>query len=611
MKFSAVFRYLTSHRLRMLATTLALTMVSCQLRAGDAPFPVDRTQAAYRMPVGLVCQHDRLFAANARTGTVSVFDVSVGSVLAEWKVAGSLSAMAAWRDGFLVLDNHQHHILHLIPNSESGELRIAAKTDIAKFPIDVAVNDDQSLIGVTSLWSHQLTVLKGDDLRLVVQSQIELPFAPRKLLFVTNQQLVVADAFGGNLAIVNCSTGEIVNQHSVYGHNISGLSLDHQAAQLLVTCQTLDAGTFTSYERIFWGVVMQNGLHSLQLRSLLTPQEQTNNMVADEEKYDGSSYASQNRYPLGTPSIGSGDPGELVVTRDDTTLLLLSGVNQLAFRTASHLPFERLNTGRRPEAICLDGSHQRAFVANRFDDSITVISLKGESPTVESTISLGQVRKLTLAEQGEQTFFDATISLDGWFSCHSCHTDGHTNGLRADTFGDEDRGAPKKIVSLLGTHDTGPWAWNGSKTSLAQQIKTSLIISMQTQLTSDNLPIAPLAAYLQTLQPPPSANTAMDRVPSKGQLELAEQAFVASGCQSCHSGDTFTSDGRYDVGIFDESGETLFNPPSLRGVSQRAPYFHDGRAATLTDVLKSSHHDSEHPLTEEQIERLLLLLESL
>jgi hypothetical protein len=356
---------------------------------------------------------------------------------------------------------------------------------------------------------------------------------------------------------------------------------------------------------------MQNALHSLPLKSLLSQDAQISETVVEEPDYDGSSYASQNRYPLGTPSIGSGDPGAIVVTKNDTTLLLLSGVNQVAFRTASHLPFERLQTGRRPQAICLDDEQQRAFVASRFDDSITVISLKGESPTVESAIPLGQLRKLTLAEQGEQTFYDATVSLDGWFSCHSCHTDGHTNGLRADTFGDDDRGAPKKIVSLLGTHDTGPWAWNGSKDSLEEQIKTSLIISMQTQLTSDELPITPLAAYLGTLQSPPSVNSAQNRVPSKAQLELAEQEFDSAGCRNCHPGHAFTSDGRYDVGIHDELGESLFNPPSLRGVSQRAPYFHDGRAATLKDVLKSSHHDPKHPLTDEQIERLLPLLETI
>ena len=73
----------------MLAVVLALAMVNCQLRAADAPYPIDRTQAAYRMPVGLVWQQDRLFAANARTGSVSMIDVNAGGVLAEWKVADS------------------------------------------------------------------------------------------------------------------------------------------------------------------------------------------------------------------------------------------------------------------------------------------------------------------------------------------------------------------------------------------------------------------------------------------------------------------------------------------------------------------------------------------
>lgn len=299
------------------------------------------------------------------------------------------------------------------------------------------------------------------------------------------------------------------------------------------------------------------------------------------------------------------------MTEKDTTLLLLSGVNQLAFRTASHLPFERLKTGRRPEALCLDPDEQRAFVANRFDDSVTVVSLMGTSPIVESTISLGQVRPLTLVEQGEQVFYDATVSLDGWYSCHSCHTDGHTNGLRADTFGDEDRGAPKQVVSLLGTHDTGPWAWNGGKESLEEQIETSLIISMQTQLTSDNLPIRPLAAYLKSLQPPPAKLAAQGNLLPPEVLEPAQREFDSAGCRNCHSGDGLTSDGRYDVGIHDETGETHFNPPSLRGVSQRTRYFHDGRAEALTDVLKSSHHDRKNPLTDEQIERIRILLETL
>ena len=356
---------------------------------------------------------------------------------------------------------------------------------------------------------------------------------------------------------------------------------------------------------------MQNGLHSIPLDQLLSVSGDAGDAAPEEAEYSGTSYASQQRYPLGTPSIGSGDPGAMVVTENDLTLIVISGVNQVAFRAASHMPFERLRTGKRPEAICLDSEQKKAFIANRFDDSVTVLSLEGKAPTVETTISLGEIRDLTLAEQGEHTFYDASVSLDGWFSCHSCHTDGHTNGQRADTFGDEDRGAPKKVVSLRGVSDSGPWAWTGSKSSLDEQIKTSLIVSMQTQIPTEELPIERLSAYLKTLTPAPSLRLAKNKMPNGDVLAAARIGFEAAGCQNCHAGTGLTSNDTYDVGIHDEQGETLFNPPSLRGVSQRAPYFHDGRAATLAEVLKTSHHNSEMALSEKQIEQLQLLLESL
>ena len=94
-------------------------------------------------------------------------------------------------------------------------------------------------------------------------------------------------------------------------------------------------------------------------------------------------------------------------------------------------------------------------------------------------------------------------------------------------------------------------------------------------------------------------------------LAEARAVFESVGCRNCHAGSALTSLDTYDVGVHDEQGETLFNPPSLRGVSQRAPYFHDGRAETLAEVLKTSHHNSEMPLSETQIEQLQLLLESL
>ena len=134
---------------------------------------------------------------------------------------------------------------------------------------------------------------------------------------------------------------------------------------------------------------------------------------------------------------------------------------------------------------------------------------------------------------------------------------------------------------------------------------------MQTQIPTDELPVGRLSAYLKTLSPAPSLHLARKEMPSNEVLAEARTIFETAGCQNCHAGSALTSRDTYDVGVHDEQGETLFNPPSLRGVSQRSPYFHDGRAETLADVLKTSHHNSEMPLSETQIEQLQLLLESL
>ena len=54
-----------------------------------------------------------------------------------------------------------------------------------------------------------------------------------------------------------------------------------------------------------------------------------------------------------------------------------------------------------------------------------------------------------------------------------------------------------------------------------------------------------------------------------------------------------------------------FNPPSLRGVSQRAPYFHDNRAATLNDVLDRFRHGLKGEISPEQRQELLAFLRSI
>ena len=89
-------------------------------------------------------------------------------------------------------------------------------------------------------------------------------------------------------------------------------------------------------------------------------------------------------------------------------------------------------------------------------------------------------------------------------SCHSCHSDGHTNNLVSDTLGDGSYGTPKRVPSLLGVATTEPWTWTGSVTRLDDQVRNSIATTMHGTKLLDSQ-IGDLTAYLTSLAPPPSA----------------------------------------------------------------------------------------------------------
>jgi cytochrome c peroxidase len=94
-------------------------------------------------------------------------------------------------------------------------------------------------------------------------------------------------------------------------------------------------------------------------------------------------------------------------------------------------------------------------------------------------------------------------------------------------------------------------------------------------------------------------------------VEHGREIFGRYACASCHRPLLYTSPATYDVGLADERGNKQFNPPSLRGVSQGGPYFHDGRAATLAEVFTTYRHQVRGSLVDGDLHDLLQFLESL
>jgi mono/diheme cytochrome c family protein len=90
---------------------------------------------------------------------------------------------------------------------------------------------------------------------------------------------------------------------------------------------------------------------------------------------------------------------------------------------------------------------------------------------------------------------------------------------------------------------------------------------------------------------------------------LFESAAV--GCTTCHTGRDFTNGSSYDIG----TGGT-FQVPQLHSLAARAPFMHDGCAATLADRFGSKcggdqRHGNTSQLSPAEIGDLIAYLETL
>ncbi len=614
----------------VLSLALLAVLTVGRLAGGPSPQPAarpadPRAVAMLRRPVALAVLQGRLLAANRRSGTVSALDPGRGRVDLEVPAGEQLADLTPLPDGrsLLAVDEAKGQLIRLVWERES--LQIRDRLALGVSPVNVSVAPDGRSCTVALLWPHRLAFVDlrtsgvdAGDGPMRLARTIDLPFAPRKQW--TGRPgaagagvLVVADSFGGNLAVIDPATGRVRSVRSIQANNIRGMAASPDGKGLLISQPMLEERLPATRDNVFWGNVIGNVLRTVSFAHLLA--EPPPKPVDPNTPPPVVPIGHWMLHPLGQPGLGAGDPGEILVSPDGQTAIALSGVNEVAVRRAGSENFSRVTVGRRPTALALSPDGQQLYVANTLDDSISVVDLATQRVT--DTISLGSQPPPGLAERGEVLFYDARLSLDGWYSCHTCHTDGHSSGLMNDNLSDGSYDTPKRILSLLGTGDTGPWAWDGSNASLEDQARKSIRGTMQGKADgpsgASDENVAALAAYLRTLEPPPSVAAARGALDAAA-VKRGRQAFVQLECVRCHHPPEYTSTLNHDVGLRDQAGQRHFNPPSLRGVSQRPAYFHDNRAASLRDVLVRFKHP-EGPEGEgvppDELEDLLQFLQSL
>jgi cytochrome c peroxidase len=206
--------------------------------------------------------------------------------------------------------------------------------------------------------------------------------------------------------------------------------------------------------------------------------------------------------------------------------------------------------------------------------------------TVQRELTPMQAAETPLIARGRALFNDVKLSGDGKWSCASCHPNhGHTNNktyVGLDVVPDGDPNG-RSTPTLWGVGTRHAFSWAGTAPSLQANMRGIIVNRMKGPEPSPDA-LGTLEAYVRSLGYPPNSNLNADGTPSATAPASAKrgyQVFMRAGCQACHLPPTFE---KKDIEDIFSGGK--FKVPSLRVVSQTAPYFHDGRFATLEQTVR-------------------------
>lgn len=188
-------------------------------------------------------------------------------------------------------------------------------------------------------------------------------------------------------------------------------------------------------------------------------------------------------------------------------------------------------------------------------------------------------------------------------SCASCHPEGGDDG---HTWAFAGVGLRRSQSLEGGLIARPPFHWQGELPTFDALFDEVMIGRMGLTGAPSQAVRTALADWLDTVPTPAPADAKDPAAIERGRALFFDPSV---GCATCHSGEAYTDDLPHDVG----SGGT-FITPSLRGIAFRAPYMHDGCAATLRDrfgLCGGSAHGNVEGLGPSQIDDLVAFMESL
>jgi YVTN family beta-propeller protein len=533
-----------------------------------------------RSPLDLALSGDGRWAltANSTSDSVSLVDLTEGKVVAE-EDAGTKPFSVAWRGAAALVTNLLDETVTLL-DVVPPKLTKVATIDVGYQPRGVALWGDRAYVALSG--EDAVAVL---DLRTkAVVGRVPVGLEPWYVALTPDgARLLVGNTKSQDLSVVETSSLKVITTVDLKGRNLRHITVSPDGAWAYLP-QIVDRNGPTTVASIEDGKVIDNRLVRVPL----------------------SAPGPREALPLDTKGFASGDMEGVALSPDGQqiaisiagtrTLLLLRLPLPFTAQPKDHMDeslhqdavrYRRvLGLRGRPLGLSFTPDGKSLVVANALRNEVQRVDV--EKADVVQAVSLGGPAEASLARKGEAIFYDAYRSWHEWFSCATCHVEGHENGGLYDTFNDGKYGNPKKVLSLRGVSKTGPWTWHGHQANLGQSLQGSFTRTMgRGALNAEELKA--VLAYLDTLDfvPPPKAS-------HTEAAKRGEAVFKAKGCASCHKPPLYTDKEIHLVGL--ESPDDVyrgFNPPSLRGIGRRMPYLHDGRAKTLDEVLRDHHRPSD------------------
>lgn len=601
------------------------------------PSPVRASlEVTYKTPVNLAFTPDgrEIYVACESSGSVVVVSAEKKARVAEIPVGGQAHDVAMSPDGlWAYVSNRLDDSVSVI---DTGSRSVARTLDTGDEPHGLLTDPAGERLFVLNTAGDSVSVIDlatGEETKRLAASRNPWSLA----LSPDGGQLLVTNALSRFVPFRTPSVSEVTVVSA--GEGRVGDRWEIPEANLLMGVAWHPSGDFAlatlnrtknlvPMTRILQGWTITNGV------AVLWKDGRVDQLLLDEPNEYFADVADVVFTPDGEKALVTSSGTDRVAVIDVGRLVaLVEGSDDVRRREvlpnhlgqSSHFVEARLATRNSPRGVVVAPDGQTAWVANALDDSLTVVDLQRLEPVAR--VDLGGPDHITHIRWGEQLFHSANVAFQRQFSCHTCHPDGHVDGLTYDIEPDGIGVSPVDNRTLRGIYDTDPFKWEGTNVNLARQCGARLAVFFTRIDPFTPEELQALNDYTVTVPRPPNRHRALGAPLTDAQRRgkrLFERTVSNDGreippegrCSTCHFGPYFTDRSKRDVGTKHEMDrDAIFDVPHLNNIYDSAPYLHNGIAPTLEEIWTRFNPYDEHgvtnDMTKDQLNDLIEYLKTL